>query len=384
MEVRFFPYTHVFDRNRSDLQRALFDAVASGRFIMQDDLRAFEEELADFCGVGWAIGVGNATDGLELNIRLAGIGTGDEVLLPSHTFVASASAVVAAGAKPVFVEIGEDHLMDADDIEHRITERTRAIMPTQLNGRTADMAAICGLAERHGLVVLEDSAQGLGSRYKGRMAGTFGVAGVFSFYPAKLLGSFGDGGAIIVDDEGLAKELLRLRDHGRDPDTGEVTCWGRNSRLDNVQAAVLRVKLRCFQEEIDVRRQIAERYHQNLGSIPQLRLAPPPDNSANAVHYDVFQNFELEAEDRDDLRKYLAEAGVGTLLQWGGKGVHQFEALGLDQHLPKTEAILQRSFLLPMNSSLTDDQVDYVCEQIQAFYDGKHSLSNKDAAVARI
>src|SRR5438477_12856889 len=177
-DVPFFRYPHVFAQHRAEVERALLGAAQAGAYILQADLRAFEDELAAFCGVRCAVGVGNATDGLELNLRVAGVGPGSEVLLPAHTFVATAEAVVAVGATPVFAEIGPDHLIDASDLEHRITPRTRAIMPTQLNGRTADMETIGAIAQHHGLAVVEDSARGLGSRFCGRMAGTFGVAGV--------------------------------------------------------------------------------------------------------------------------------------------------------------------------------------------------------------
>lgn len=367
MKIPFFRYPYVFEQYRDAIEHALVSTAARGSYILQGELRSFEEHLAEYCGVGHAVGVGNATDGLELNLRVAGVGAGDEVILPAHTFVASASTVVAAGATPVFAEIGEDHLLDAGDIESRVTDRTRAVMPTQLNGRTADMDAIGGIAHRHGLQVLEDSAQGLGSRFRGRMAGTFGVAGVFSFYPAKTLGSLGDGGAIITDDEALARELRRLRDHGRDEETGEVVQWGRNTRLDNLQAAVLSVKLEGIEEEIARRRELARRYDANLRHLAQICLPPPPDDG-DTGHYDVFQNYEVEADDREELRRHLSDHGVGTILQWGGKAVHQFPALGIDQSLPRTEAVMARSFLLPMNTSLTEDEVDYICDRIDAFY----------------
>src|SRR5207302_7814674 len=202
----------------------------------------------------------------------------------------TAAAVVAVGATPVFAEIGSDHLIDAGDLEHRITPRTRGIMPVQLNGRTANMDAIGAVAERHGLAVVEDSAQGLGSRFCGRMAGTFGVAGVFSFYPAKVLGALGDGGAVITDDDATARALGELRDHGRDKDTGEVVRWGRNTRLDNLQAAVPRVKLRHVNEEIARRRELARRYTRNLGDVQEVVLPPPPDVAPGDPHVDVFQN----------------------------------------------------------------------------------------------
>jgi dTDP-4-amino-4,6-dideoxygalactose transaminase len=368
LDVPFFRYPHVFSQHRAEIERALLGAAQSGAYVLQADLRAFEEELAAFCGVRWAVGVANATDGLELNLRVAGVGPGAEVLLPAHTFVATAEAIVLVGATPVFVEIGPDHLIDATDLEHRITPRTRAIMPVQLNGRTANMEAIGALAQRHGLATAEDSAQGLGSRFGGRMAGTFGVAGVFSFYPAKILGALGDGGAVITDDEETARALRQLRDHGRDEHTGEVVRWGRNSRLDNLQAAVLRVKLRHVNDEIARRRELARRYTRNLCDLQDVVLPPPPDTTRGDPHLDVFQNYEIEAERRDELRAFLARHGVGTLLQWGGKGVHQFPALGIQLPLPRTDAILARSLLLPMNTSLSDDEVDYVSERIREFY----------------
>ncbi len=367
MQVPFFRYPHVYDEHRVDIEQALLRTAASGSYIMQQELREFEERLAEYCGVQHAVGVGNATDGLELNLRVAGVGPGDEVLLPAHTFVATAAAVVAVGAKPVFAEIGPDHLIDPDDIEHRITERTTAIMPAQLNGRTADMERITAIAERHGLKIVEDSAQGLGSRFCGRMAGTFGVAGVFSFYPAKILGALGDGGAVVTDDEEVAQTLRELRDHGRD-EAGAVVRWGRDSRLDNLQAAVLLVKLARIEEAITTRRCLGARYHEGLKDIAELFLPPPPDESPNAVHFDVFQNYEVEADKRDCLRDHLRDRGVGTLLQWGGKGVHQFSALGFTQSLPTTEAIMNRSLMLPMNTSLTDDEIDYICDEIAAYY----------------
>ena len=368
MKIPFFRYPHVFAQQREDVERALIGAAQSGAYILQADLRQFEVELAAFCGTGFAVGVGNATDALELSLRVAGVGPGDEVLLPSHTFVASASAVVTVGATPVFVEIGPDHLMDPSDLEHRIGEHTRAIMPTQLNGRTAEMDRIQAVAERHDLTILEDSAQGLGSRFGGRMAGTFGRAGVFSFYPAKVLGALGDGGAVITNDAGLADVLRELRDHGRNEQTGEIVRWGRNSRLDNIHAAVLRVKLTRIAEEIETRRRLARQYHERLQHIPQLTLPPAPDDAPQAKHFDTFQNYELEAENRDGLRAHLSAQGVGTLLQWGGRGVHQFPALKINQSLPRTERIMARSLMLPMNTSLTTDEVDYVCEQIARFY----------------
>jgi dTDP-4-amino-4,6-dideoxygalactose transaminase len=363
--IPFFRYQHVFTAEREELIEAFLDIGGRGAFILQDEVRHFEARLAEFCGVGHAIGVGNATDGLELVIAAAGIGAGDEVILPSHTFVASAGAVVANGATPVFAEVGTDHLMDLEDAARRVTGRTRALMPTQLNGRTADMDKYEALADELDLILLEDSAQGLGSKFKKRMAGTFGFAGVYSFYPAKTLGALGDGGAIVTNDGHLADLLRERRDHGRTGAGGHVNYWGRNSRLDNLQAAFLLVKLESFPSEIERRREIAARYNANLADLPGVLLPPAPD--AEGEHYDVFQNYEMEVDDRDGLRAHLETSGIGTILQWGGRAVHEFERLGVNVELPRTEAVMRRSLLLPMNTSLSDTEVDRVCEVVRDY-----------------
>jgi len=197
--VPFFNYPDIFTSQREDLVRVFTEVSSRGSFIMQEELSAFETHLGAFIEARHALGVGNATDGLHMAVRAVGIGPGDEVIVSSHTMIATAAAVHFAGATPVPVECGPDHLIDAVAAEAAITSRTRAIMPTQLNGRTCDMDALQAIAGRHGLILLEDAAQGLGSKYKGRCAGTFGAASAISFYPAKVLGCLGDGGAVIMN-----------------------------------------------------------------------------------------------------------------------------------------------------------------------------------------
>ena len=366
MKVPFFRYPHVFERDRTSLTAAFERVASEGAFILQPELRKFEERVASYVGATDAIGVGNATDGLEMIVREAGVGPDDEVILPSHTFVATASAVVAAGAQPVFAEIGPDHLLDPGDVERRVTSRTRALLVTHLNGRVADMDRLVDIARRHELTLLEDSAQAIGARFRGRMAGTFGGGGVLSFYPAKVLGGLGDGGVILTMDAEAALHFRRIRDHGRDPETGEVLHWGRNSRLDTLQAAFLSVKLDHLDEEIALRRSLASRYHRNLSDVEELRLPPPPVEDGE--RFDTYLNYEVEAEDRDALRAYLAVRGIGTIIQWGGKGVHQHMALGFTCTLPVTERMFERALMLPLNASVSEDEVDYVCESVRAFY----------------
>jgi dTDP-4-amino-4,6-dideoxygalactose transaminase len=269
------------------------------------------------------------------------------------------------GAKPVLVDCGTDHLMASDDLSHRITSRTKAILPVQLNGRTTNMDDIVSLAAKYSLKIVEDSAQALGSKFKGQFAGTFGVAGTCSFYPSKTLGCFGDGGAVFTNDDGAAEFMRLLRDHGR-AHTGDVVAWGYNSRLDNLQAAVLNFKLSRYDAEVARRREIAARYEDKLRGLPGLVLPPSP--YADVKHFDIYQNYEVESDQRDALRAHLDAAGVKTIIQWGGKTIHQFPKLDLNDDLPRTQRLTERFFLLPMNTSLSDDDIDYVCEQIQRFY----------------
>ena len=363
--VPFFNYPALFAREEKELVPIIHDVLRRGAYIMQKDLLQFEENLAQYLNVKHVIGVADGTVAIMMGLRAAGIKPGDEVLVPSHTFVATAAAVHHVGAHPVLVDCGVDHLMASDDLAHRITKRTKAILPVQLNGRTANMDGILAIAAQLGIKIVEDSAQALGSKFKGRFAGTFGVAGTCSFYPSKTLGCFGDGGAVFTNDDGAAEFMRLLRDHGR-AQTGDVVTWGYNSRLDNLQAAVLNFKLSRYGAEVQRRREIAARYEQKLRGIPGLVLPPGPDADDN--HFDIYQNYEVESDQRDALRAHLDRLGVKTIIQWGGKTVHQFPKLNLNTDLPRTQKLAERFFLLPMNTSLSDDDVDYVCEQIQRFY----------------
>lgn len=364
-DVPFFNYPHIFTSQEEGMISVIRDVGRRGAFIMQKDLVDFESNLAAYTGAKYAVGVANATDAIQLGLMASGVAPGDEVIFCSHTMVATASAIHFAGAVPVPVEAGADHLINLDDIEEAITPRTKAIMPTQLNGRTANMDALQGIADKHGLMLFEDAAQALGSKFKGTCAGTFGVASCISFYPAKVLGCLGDGGAVLTSDEEVYRKLLLLRDHGRAED-GDVVLWGINSRLDNIQAAILNFQLKDYARVVERRRAIALLYQERLGHLEQLVLPPAPDSDLD--HFDIYQNYEIEAVRRDELKNYLAENGVGTLIQWGGKAVHQFRKLGFTQSLPFTERLFERMLMLPLNMSVKNEDVEYVCDCIKDFY----------------
>jgi len=363
--IPFFNYPALFEPREEEFMSVIRDVCRRGAYILQRDLEAFEDNLRRFLNVRYAFGVADGTNALVLGLRAMGIGPGDEVIVPSHTYIASAASVHLVGATPVLCDIGPDNLIDPASAEAMITDRTRAIMPVHVNGRTCDMAALGVVADRHGLPLVEDAAQALGSEFRGRRAGTFGTFGTFSFYPAKVLGCFGDGGAVVTDDDEIGARLALLRDHGRN-DAGKVVAWGTNCRLDNLQAAILDLKFRTYDQDIARRREIARRYHAALADLPQLDLPPGPD--AGGDHFDIYQNYELAADRRDELRAYLKDRGVGTIIQWGGSPVHSFAELGFDQTLPATERFFERCLMLPMNMSLGDDDVAYICDQVRAFY----------------
>jgi dTDP-3-amino-2,3,6-trideoxy-4-keto-D-glucose/dTDP-3-amino-3,4,6-trideoxy-alpha-D-glucose/dTDP-2,6-dideoxy-D-kanosamine transaminase len=356
--VPFVNYPKQFRAMEPEIMGTVREVLSRGDLMLRGQLRDFETHFAAFVGTRFAVGVGNCTDGLQLALHAAGIGAGDEVITVSHTFVAT-------GAVPVLVDIGDDHNMNLDGLEAAFTPRTRAIIPVHLNGRLCDMGRLMTIARRRGVLVIEDSAQALGGAYDGQRGGSFGLAGCFSFYPAKLLGAYGDGGAVTTNDEELAGKIRSLRDHGRLPG-GEISGWSFNSRLDNLQAALLDLKLSRLPEWIARRRSLATLYHEWLAGVPQLRLPPPP---APGPYFDIFQNYEVEAEDRDHLVERLRARGVEILIPWGGRGVHQFKSLGLTHHhLPRTDELFRGVLMLPLHVELEDKDVAYTADVIREFY----------------
>lgn len=367
-KVPFFDYPALFAEHREQYLAALTGALDRGAFIMQRELDEFEAALAAYLGCRHVIGVADGTAALVFALRANGIGDGDEVIVCSHTFIATAAAVHHVGGVPVVADCLPDSMMDPASAARLVTSRTRALMPTQLNGRTCDMRALTQLATEHGLAMIEDSCQALGARFDGRAAGLFGSVGSYSFYPAKTLGCFGDGGAVATDDDDAARHIRQLRDHGRGAD-GKVRVFGHNGRLDNIQAAILLIKLAHYDRSIATRRDVAAHYQARLGDLDDLLLPPPPEK--DGVRFDVFQNYEVQSGRRDALRGWLAEQGVGTILQWGGWMVHQFDDLGLRSDAPYAEEMSRKFMMLPMHHLLSADDVDYVCDQILAFHSGR-------------
>tara|TARA_B100002019_G_scaffold240306_1_gene215957 strand:+ start:12041 stop:13141 length:1101 start_codon:yes stop_codon:yes gene_type:complete len=365
MDIPFFRYSFVFESFESEFLEITQSVGKRGAFILQQELLDFEQSIAKFCGSKYAVGVANATDGLQMAFMCGGLQQDDEVIISSHTMIATASAIHFAGGVAIPVDAGSDHLIDHNKIRGAITSKTRAICPTQLNGRTSNMDEIVSIADEFGLSIYEDAAQALGSKWKGKCAGTFGLASCISFYPAKILGCLGDGGIVLTSDDEIYNKLLLLRDHGRSAD-GNIASWGFNSRLDNIQAAYLSVQFKNYPYTIERRRYMADRFNERLKSLSQVVLPPAPEIDSD--HFDVYQNYEIQVEDRDNLVAFLKDNGIGTLVQWGGKAIHHFTSLGFNQSLPYTDKLFERILMLPFNLSLTDDEIDYICDRIASFY----------------
>jgi dTDP-4-amino-4,6-dideoxygalactose transaminase len=349
---------------KEEIDKAYFEVMTKGDLIDRGQLRSFEENLAKFVGTKYAVGLNSGYDALHMSLRAAGIGPGDEVIVPAHTFVATASAVVNVGATPVLVDVTKDFNIDCDKIEEVITKKTKALLPVHLSGWMADMPCVMKIAEKYNLVVVEDACQSLGSAINGKGAGSWGLTGCWSFYPFKILGGYGDGGAITTNDEEVALFATRMRYNGEDRDNGEYYGHGFTCLLDNLQAAFLDVKLRHLPAWIVRRKQIAEKYREALQDIPDLLLP----------HYDrtgfdhVYQNYTIRSKQGSEFSDYLKANGVEVLTQFR-KPYYKHEDLKLvDRGFPETEALSREVCSLPMNVEIDDDEIDYVIQVVRSFY----------------
>jgi len=363
VSVPFVDLKQQYTSIKSEVDAAIARVIENTSFILGPEVRAFEATFAEYVGARACIAVNSGTAALQLTLMAAGIGAGDEVIVPSFTFFATAEAVSVLGATPVFVDVDPvSYTVTAAAIERAITPRTRALIPVHLYGQAADLDPILELAKKHHLHVIEDAAQAHGAEYKRKRVGALGRAGCFSFYPSKNLGAYGEAGAVVTNDEELAKRLRLLRDHGSTSKYAHAIV-GYNFRMEEIQAAVLNVKLRHLNDWNDARRARAARYNALLSSAG-LVLPAEMDYARHVYHV-----YAVQSQNRDELQKRLTAAGVQT-------GVHYpipihlqpaYASLGYKGgELPVTENLAERALSLPMFPELSDEQIGRVAEVLTA------------------
>ncbi|NUP99305.1 MAG: DegT/DnrJ/EryC1/StrS family aminotransferase [Armatimonadetes bacterium] len=349
---------------QDQLEAAATRVLRKGHFILGEEVEALEQELASFCGARYGVGVASGTDALLLALAAAGVGRGDEVVTTPFTYVATVQAITHLGARPVFVDI-DPHTFNLDPelVKAAVTRRTRAIIPVHLFGQCADMDPICDLAARRGLAVIEDAAQAVGATYHGRGACSLGHLGCLSFYPTKNLGACGDGGLVLTSDEELYQRLRLLRVHGR-ADGYFYLIDGFNSRLDEIQAAFLRVKMRGLRDYTKGRQQNAAAYNRLLADLETVRTPFTPDYNEHVYH-----QYCIVAERRDDLREYLKSHGIDSAVYYP-LPLHQQEIYRrFRRRLPVAESTCQSILALPVAPEcVNEDGVRTVSEAIHAFY----------------
>ncbi|GAA2937195.1 DegT/DnrJ/EryC1/StrS family aminotransferase [Streptomyces thioluteus] len=356
MTIRVWDYLPEYEKERDDLLAAVEQVFSSGQLVLGGSVRGFEEEFARYHGTGFCTGVDNGTNALALALEALGVGPGDEVVTVANTAAPTVVAIVSTGAVPVFVDVREkDFLIDTDRVEAAITPRTKVLLPVHLYGQCADMAPLERIARRHGLKILEDCAQAHGARHHGRIAGTMGDAAAFSFYPTKVLGAYGDGGAVLTDDEETDRALRQLRYYGMDRTYYVVRTPGHNARLDEVQAEILRRKLGRLDSYIEGRRAVARRYEEGLGDLtgPGGLVLPSVNEGNDHVHY----VYVVRHPRRDAVLEALEARGISLNISypWPVHTMSGFAHLGWSEgSLPVTERLAGEIFSLPMYPSLPE------------------------------
>ncbi len=362
--VPYVDFPAQFAASRDEILGVVERVFAAGQFVGGTEVEALEGELAELIGVRHCVGLASGTDALIIAMRALGIGPGDEVITPPNSFFASTSSIVEVGATPVFADVCEDGNIDPAAVGAAVTPRTAAIMPVHLSGRIADMNPLREIAEKHGLAIVEDAAQSIGSRYDGRMSGAFGKVGCFSAHPLKNLNAAGDAGFLTTDDDKIAEFARRYRNVGL-ADRNTVVEWGRVARLDTLQAAILRLRLKGLDAVIERRRANAEAYRRLItAKAVTLPVCRP-------IEFNTFHVFMIQAERRDDLQAFLTERGVETAVHYPVP-IHLqpvCKDLGYGPgSMPVCEALAGRILSLPIHQYLSDDDIAHVAASIGAFY----------------
>lgn len=352
-----------FYQHQQEFEAKAIEVLRSGWYVLGNEVNSFEEEFAEYLGAKHCVGLASGLDALWIAFRILGIGKGDEVIVQGNTYIASVMGITMNGATPIFVEPDEYFNIDASKIEEKITERTKAVLVVHLYGQASNMKPIVDLCKKYDLRLVEDCAQSHGAKFEGRMTGTFGDIGCFSFYPSKNLGAFGDAGAIVTDNDKIAEDIRVFRNYGSQKRYYNKVV-GANSRLDEMQAGFLRVRLKYLEDLAEEKKKICERYlaelHSDKIELPRIRKG--------ATH--IWHQFVIRSECRDELIKYLDDKGIGTIIHYPIPP-HLSEAyqyLGLKEGaLPITEEYAKTVLSIPLYNGMTKDELDYAIETINTF-----------------
>ncbi len=366
MKIPFLNFEPIHKPIKNEMLEAFSSVYDNNWFILGKEIQEFESAYANFNNTKFAVGVSNGLDALYLSLMSLGIGKGDEVIMPSNTFIATALAASYTGASPVFVEPNaQTYLLDPSLISKAITSNTKAIIPVHLYGQACEMDEIMKIANHHGLKVVEDNAQAHGASFNGNLTGSFGAINATSFYPGKNLGALGDAGAITTNDQGLAEKVLMLRNYGS-KEKYKHEFIGHNMRLDELQAAFLNVKLKFIDKWTAQRQEIAAWYNEELDNIPSLIL---PEIAANSTH--VYHLYVVRTKKRDLLQQFLQENGVGTLIHYPIPPFNQnaYNHLGYNaESFPIATKLSMTSLSLPLWPGMTKNDVDKVSSLIKLFF----------------
>lgn len=379
MKVPFVDLNRAHNTLKEELNQAINKVINDNSYILGKEVEEFEKNFAAYCNVDYAAGVSTGTDALELILRALGLKNGNEIIVPANTFIATASAVVSAGAKPVLVDCDENCNIDIKKIESAITGKTKAIMPVHLYGQPADMNEILEIAKKHNLKVIEDACQAHGALYDGKRAGSLGDAAAFSFYPAKNLGAFGDAGIAVSNDKELIGKIKMLRNYGQSKKYYH-DFFAFNRRMDTIQAAILNIKLKHLDKWNRQRREIARIYSEGLKSLKGIVEIPKEDK--NKEH--IYHLYVIRTEKREELQNFLKEKGIDTGIHYPIP-IHLQEAF---RHLsykegdfPRTENYARQILSLPIFPGMTDEEAKNVVSEIKSFFDAANSKKEESSAV---
>jgi dTDP-4-amino-4,6-dideoxygalactose transaminase len=368
------PFIDIRAQNRSiwpELQEALDGVVSQAQFVLGPAVERFEAAFARYIGTEFCVGLNSGTSALHMALQACDVGRGDEVITTPHTWISTSWAVSYVGATPVFVDIDPvTYNIDPAKIEKAVTPHTKVLLPVHLYGQACDLEALCRICREHDLLLIEDAAQAHGAAFNGRRVGSFGRVGCFSFYPGKNLGAFGEGGAVVTDDERLAQRIRRLRDHAQDGRHHHVEL-GHNTRMEGIQGAVLEVKLKHLDEWNHARRQHADRYRELLADVPGVELPASPRPESHVWHLFVIL---VQGADRDHLRAQLGERGIASGVHYPTPVPFQpaYAHLGYQPgDFPTAQGVMDRCLSLPMFPAMTEEQLKHVAEAVRSAVSAK-------------